>query len=133
MVPDPSHPGRTAECVVEARWFHTVAILCCSGEVDLSTAPVLEQHIATVLNEKPTALVVDLTGVHFFASAGMGVLIAAHDSLTPGVAFAVVADGATGRPLKLMGLDDVLNLHPTLDSVLVRLKPAVPPMQRGPG
>jgi hypothetical protein len=49
----------------------------------------------------------------------MGVLIAAQDELAPAVGFAVVADGpATSRPLKLVGVTDVVDLYATLDEAL---------------
>jgi anti-anti-sigma regulatory factor len=60
-----------------------------------------------------------MSDVEFLASAGMGVLIAAQDELTPTVGFAVVADGpATSRPLKLVGVTDVVDLYATLDEAL---------------
>jgi anti-sigma B factor antagonist len=51
------------------------------------------------------------------------VLIAAQDELAPSVRFAVVADGpATSRPLKLVGVTDVVDLYPTLDEALNALR-----------
>ena len=59
--------------------------------------------------------------MEFLASAGMGVLIAAQDELAPAIRFAVVADGpATSRPLKLVGVTDVVDLYATLDEALDR-------------
>ncbi len=63
-----------------------------------------------------------MTAVEFLASAGMGVLIAAQDELAPDTRFAVVADGpATSRPLKLVGVTDVVDLYATLDEALTAL------------
>jgi anti-anti-sigma regulatory factor len=60
-----------------------------------------------------------MSDVEFLASAWMGVLIAAQDELAPAVGFAVVADGpATSRPLKLVGVTDVVDLYATLDEAL---------------
>jgi anti-anti-sigma factor len=83
------------------------------------TAPDLEKAIAEAAKSSPSAVVVDMSDVEFLASAGMGVLIAAQDELAPAVGFAVVADGpATSRPLKLVGVTDVVDLYATLDEAL---------------
>jgi len=50
------------------------------------------------------------------------VLVAVHDEVTPNVSFCVVADGpATSRPLKLVGIADIVRVYPTLDEALAAL------------
>ena len=86
------------------------------------TSPKLEVSIASSLQSNPSAIVIDLTDVDFLASAGMGVLVAARDQAAAGVKFGVVANGpATSRPLKLVGLADLVGLYETLDEALVAL------------
>lgn len=68
-------------CVIGEEWVGRVAVLSVSGVVDMLTAPQLEEAITTSLGKTPAALVVDLTDVEFLASAGMGVLVGAHDQL----------------------------------------------------
>lgn len=110
------------ECVVEEKWFDRVAVVSATGTVDMLTSPKLEERISAALVQKPAALVVDLTGVEFLASAGMSVLIAASQQVPDGVRFAVVADGpVTGRPLKLVGVADIVDVYPTLDVALEKL------------
>ena len=93
-----------------------------AGTVDMLTAPQLEQAIGAAGKSSPPAVVVDLSAVEFLASAGMGVLVAAHEDLTPAIRFAVVADGpATSRPLKLVGIADLVGLYATLDEALTAL------------
>jgi anti-sigma B factor antagonist len=92
-----------------------VAVLSVSGEIDLATIPAFEAAIVDALTQRPTALIVDLSGVDFLASAGLQALVAARESLTGAAEFAVVADGpATSRPIQLTGLDQILSLHPTV-------------------
>ena len=56
------------------------------------------------------------------ASAGMGVLVAARDQASPDIAFGVVASGpATSRPLKLVGLAEIVGLYSTLDEARAAL------------
>jgi anti-sigma B factor antagonist len=112
----------TPSCEVSEEWFDRVVVVSAAGTVDMLTSPKLEEGIAAALSKKPTALVVNLTDVEFLASAGMSVLIAAHQLATPSVAFAVVADGpVTGRPLKLVGIADIVDVFKTLDDALAKL------------
>lgn len=87
--------------------------------VDMLTSPQLETAIDSALEQKPGAVVIDFTDVEFLASAGMGVLVAAHDKAGSDVAISVVADGpATSRPLKLVGIADIVKLYASLDEAL---------------
>lgn len=97
-------------------------VLSVSGEVDMLSAPRLAEAIRAALAAGPPALVIDLSKVDFLASAGMTVLVTAQAEVAPPTRFAVVANGpATSRPIKLMGLDNVLALYSTLDSALSRI------------
>jgi anti-sigma B factor antagonist len=112
----------SSSCAIEERRIDSISVVSVAGVVDMLTAPDLEKAIAEAAKSAPTAVVVDMTGVEFLASAGMGVLIAAQDDLSPGVKLAVVADGpATSRPLKLVGVTDVVDLYATLDEALAAL------------
>jgi anti-sigma B factor antagonist len=118
---DPGAAG--SSCTLEERRVDQVSVVGVTGVVDMLTAPELEKAIAEAARSSPIAVVVDMTGVEFLASAGMGVLIAAQDELTPAIRFAVVAEGpATSRPLKLVGVTDVVDLYATLDGALSALK-----------
>jgi anti-anti-sigma factor len=105
-----------------------VAVLAVSGEVDLATIPAFEAAIADALTHGPAALIVDLSGVDFLASAGLQALVATRESLTGAALFAVVADGpATSRPIELTGLAQILSLHPTLADARSAVTGASPP------
>ncbi|EJZ05693.1 STAS domain-containing protein [Mycolicibacterium vaccae] len=108
-----------SNCVVTQRWVDRTAVVGVSGVVDMLTSPQLETAIDTALGQQPTAVVIDFTDVEFLASAGMGVLVAAHDKAGDDVTISVVADGpATSRPLKLVGIADIVRLYPNLDEAL---------------
>ena len=52
----------------------------------------------------------------------MGVLVAARDQAGPEIGFGVVASGpATSRPLKLVGLAEIVGLYSTLDEARTAL------------
>lgn len=106
-------------CSVNEDWVGRTAVIRVSGVLDMLTSPQLEVGIAAALLKKPSALIVDLTDVDFLASAGMGVLVAARDKAASAVRFGVVADSpATSRPLKLVGLADLIGLCRNLDEAL---------------
>ncbi len=109
----------SSHCVVTERWVDRVAVVSVSGVVDMLTSPRLATAIDAALDQRPAGVVIDFTDVEFLASAGMGVLVAAQDKAGADVPLRVVADGpATSRPLKLVGIADIVSLHPNLDEAL---------------
>jgi anti-sigma B factor antagonist len=113
----------SSSCTLEEHRVDGISVVGVTGVVDMLTAPDLEKAISEAAKSSPSAVVVDMSAVEFLASAGMGVLIAAQDELAPGIRFAVVADGpATSRPLKLVGVTDVVDLYATLDDALSALR-----------
>lgn len=108
-----------ASCTVEQSQIGAVSVVKVSGTVDMLTAPQLEAALSPAAVGAADAVVVDLSAVDFLASAGMGVLVAAHAELAPAVRLVVVADGpTTSRPLKLVGIADLIELFVTLDEAL---------------
>lgn len=106
-------------CDIEEHRRGEVAVVAVTGTVDSVTTPQLEAAIAAAAANRPAAVVVDLLAVDFLSSTGMGVLMAAHADISPAIRFAVVADGpATSRPLKLVGIADVVGLYANLDEAI---------------
>ncbi|CAM4114507.1 Anti-anti-sigma-B factor [Mycobacterium basiliense] len=100
-----------------------VAVLSVGGEIDLVTAPALEEAIGEVLAENPAALVIDLSGVEFLGSVGLKILASTYETLGGNAGFGVVARGpATRRPIHLTGLDKTFPLYPTLDDALTGVR-----------
>lgn len=109
-------------------WRGRVAVVCVSGEIDMLTAPRLDETTSACLNDRPTGMVIDLSETEFLASAGINALVhACAQAGDRGVAFAVAADSAsTSRPIELLGLADSLHLYPTLDHALAFLSGGAP-------
>jgi anti-sigma B factor antagonist len=106
-------------CTFEESWRHDTVIVSCVGDIDMTTSPELERRIAVALDKTPVAMIVDLSRLEFLASSGMTVLVAAHERCSPTVRFAVVAHGPmTKRPMELVGVTDVVTVHPTLEVAL---------------
>ena len=102
------------------RW---IAVVTVGGEIDSFTAPALEAAIAEALAVDPTALIIELSTVTFLASAGLQILAATHDKVSKSAHFTVVAKGpATSRPIQLTGLDETLDIYPTLDDALTAVR-----------
>lgn len=112
----------SSSCAIEERRIDSISVVSVAGVVDMLTAPDLEKAITEAAKSSPNAVIVDMSAVDFLASAGMGVLIASQDELAPAIKLAVVADGpATSRPLKLVGVTDVVDMYATLDEALAAL------------
>lgn len=112
-----------AGCSVAEEWFGRTVVVSAAGDLDVLTSPQLSAGIDTALAKDPGALVVDLSGVTFLSSAGMAVLVAAREQAHAGdIKFGVVARGpATGRPLTLIGLAELVGMHPTLEEARAAL------------
>jgi anti-sigma B factor antagonist len=100
-------------------YHHEIAVLAISGDIDLATAPAVEHAIAAVLAENPPSLIIDLLGVQFLGSVGVGVLVNTRDKFADSERFSVVAQGRiTRRIIQLLDLDRVLSLHETVEQAL---------------
>jgi anti-sigma B factor antagonist len=97
---------------------HTV--LEVSGEVDVYTAPALRDRITDLLDAGQQVLIVDLAGVEFLDSTGLGVLVAGlNRAREVGGSLALVCPQE--RVLKLFritGLDEVFTVHSTVEEAL---------------
>jgi anti-sigma B factor antagonist len=56
--------------------------LAVAGEIDLSTAPALEEAAGKLLDERPGILLIDFAGVPFCDSSGIGVLVRLYNRAT---------------------------------------------------
>jgi anti-sigma B factor antagonist len=94
-------------------------VLGAVGEVDLVTAPMLEEAILSALARNPDMVVVDLSEVSFLASVGMSTLIGCNERAGERTRFRLVASGAaTLRPLELTGVANTISIYPTRDQAL---------------
>ena len=105
---------------VETRHEGDVAVVAATGEVDVFTAPGLDTEITTLLEQGTSRLVIDLTGVSFLDSTGLGVLVkglkTARDA--GGSMQLVVTSDRIRRIFDITGLDASLPLYDTVDDAL---------------
>lgn len=94
-------------------------VLHVSGDLDMVTAPQLQESISHALAQPLELLILDLTGVRFLASAGIAVLANTHDRFQHHEPVRIVADGhSVLRPLEVVGLIPTLTIYPTLHAAL---------------
>lgn len=92
-----------------------------TGEIDMITAPEVHEHLekACARANPPEFVVADLTDVTFIGSSGLSVLLEVdkrcRNQSTP--LRVVVTTQATIQPLQVTGLDRVLGVVGSLDSV----------------
>jgi anti-anti-sigma factor len=120
---EPANPTVSAHrhgFAVQESWSDRLVVLSVCDEVDMLSAPQLTEAICEALSNAPTGLIVDLTEVNFLASVGMSVLVATQEAADAmSVPFGIVAEGAaTSRPIRLLGIDAILVLYPTLGDAL---------------
>ncbi|WP_207549906.1 STAS domain-containing protein [Thermostaphylospora chromogena] len=104
------------ELKVSTRSHDGNAIVAVSGEIDLYTAPRLQSEFTRLLDEGPTRVVIDMSGVDFCDSTGMNVLLSALKRLKEhGGALEIAAPRpAVRKILQVTGLDSVFTVHETV-------------------
>ncbi|WIX77862.1 STAS domain-containing protein [Amycolatopsis carbonis] len=118
MTSSPRDVPESGDLLVTVRWHERAAVVTVAGEIDLVTAPELDEIVTGVVDESPEALVVDLRKVTFLSSAGLQVLAAAHQRLGERGLRVVSTSHITTRPLTSTGLDTWIGLFTTVDEAL---------------
>lgn len=120
--PEPSATNKAVapgELRIDSVRHADTAVLGLTGELDTATAPQVLSAADLALASHPTALVLDLEGVSFLASAGLTAMIAIQRQAAPdAVVRLVAASRVTLRPLQLTQLDQQLPIFPTLQAAL---------------
>jgi anti-sigma B factor antagonist len=95
-------------------------IVTVSGEVDIYTSPALKAVLTGPDAEGCQRMIIDLNGVGFIDSSGLGVLVGAlRRAKEAGVDLLLVSSqGTFGRILRITGLDAVFVLYATVDEAL---------------
>jgi anti-sigma B factor antagonist len=110
---------KAGSCELTTTWVDRAAVVAVRGTVDSLTAPRLAAAMDAALADSPSALIVDLSAVEFLASAGMGVLLVAHEKTGGSTGFGVVAaTPVTIRPMTIVGIHQVFPLYDSLDHAL---------------
>ncbi len=103
-----------------------VCVLNVSGEIDLISGPRLRAALDEVLDDPRaralTGVVLDLSAVTFLGSAGLAVLVDAHEHATQrGISLKIVIDGpgsAVARAFQAAAIHEHLDLHHNVGDAL---------------
>jgi anti-sigma B factor antagonist len=95
-----------------------VVVVRVSGDLDLATAPQLEEVLATL--PPGSRVVIDLGACTFLDSTGVRVLAAAagSDATDDGRLDLVVVDQGVARVLEITSVETLFDIHPSLETAL---------------
>ncbi|MFC8198013.1 STAS domain-containing protein [Streptomyces sp. NPDC057298] len=95
-----------------------VVTLC--GEIDDTAKDLLTQALLPPAGATLPRVVADLSGVTFMDSSGINVFVFAHRAVSSAQGWLRIAGAqeAVLRVLQIVGLDDIIPCHPTLERAL---------------
>ncbi len=114
---------------VEKRLHNGVQVLSFSGEIDLHTAPEMKKTIYETLDQGARDIILDLGGLSFMDSSGLGVLVGTLKRVRSagGSVSLVCCRDSVLKVLRLTGLDQVFPIYPSLEE----WGPPKDPVERG--
>jgi anti-sigma B factor antagonist len=108
---------------VDDAGLHDAPGVAAFGEIDIDAAPSLEATLDAAIRDSQGAFVIDLSGVEFLDSSGLGVLVRAQARLgREDRALAVICPpGPVRRLFEVAGSDDIFVLYSTRDEAAASL------------
>ncbi|HEY3632858.1 MAG TPA: STAS domain-containing protein [Jatrophihabitantaceae bacterium] len=100
-------------------------VLAVGGEIDTYTAPTLRDRMTDLLDSGTDTVIVDLSGVDFLDSTGLGVLVAGLERAKQlgGALPLVCAQERILRLFRITGLDAVFTICPSVDAAVEVVTP----------
>jgi anti-sigma B factor antagonist len=91
--------------------------------LDASRAPAFKDEMAKLIESGSTHIVIDLSGVDFVDSSGLGAIVSCLKRMGPKGSLAISgAHGAVSRLFSLTRMDKVFALHETVDQAVDSLR-----------
>ncbi|GGJ94972.1 anti-sigma factor antagonist [Pilimelia anulata] len=105
---------------VESRVEQDAAVIAVAGELDMATAPQLQEAVTGLVDGGTSRLVFDLGGTSFCDSTGLSVFVRAKNACEAAGGDIRLAAPQRGvqRILEVSGLHEVLPTYPTVDEAL---------------
>jgi anti-anti-sigma factor len=102
------------------RWSDGTAVIGLPAEVDLTVADAAREAMLAALNQGAALLVVDMTATTFCDSSGIAAIVRAARRASAGGALVRVAaaEPAVLRVFSLVGIDRLIEIHPTVGDAL---------------
>jgi anti-sigma B factor antagonist len=104
-------------------WYGRTAVVKLPAEIDLTIADAMREALLSVLNQGAMGLVVDMTATTFCDSAGITALVRAHRRAAANGATMRLSAAAAPvlRVFSLVGIDRLIDVHPSVDAALASL------------
>lgn len=98
---------------------HGWTVISARGEIDIATAPMLDDAVEEAISGGADHVVVDLQPTTFMDSTGLRSLISAHRQLTGDAGRLVVIPGSgpVRRLLEVAGVDQTLDIAGSVDDL----------------
>ena len=114
MVKERKNPGQDFSVSIQNGARDDELVVAVRGEIDMLTAPALEEELEDGIGKRPEILVVDLSGVTFLDSSGCNALIRGKrraDAHAIGLELAGLSPSCR-RVLEIGGLLDLFTIRP---------------------
>jgi anti-sigma B factor antagonist len=113
------------ELSLERKTVSGRTVLAVVGEVDVYSAPTLRDRLADLIETGDPTVIVDLSGVGFLDSTGLGTLVASLKLAEQrgGRLPLVCADDRILRLFRITGLDSVFTIRASVESAAEALAP----------
>jgi anti-sigma B factor antagonist len=113
------------ELSLESRTVAGRAVLAVTGEIDVYSAPTLRDRLTDLIESGEHTVVVDLSGVEFLDSTGLGTLVAGlqRANALGGQLPLVCAQDRILRLFRITGLDSVFTMHGSVDAAIETVPP----------
>lgn len=107
------------EVTVTSRTSGARTVVQVTGEIDVYTAPLLREELASLIDAEHRDVVVDLTEVGFMDSTGLGVLVGALKKVRTlgGDLQLVISSEKVLKVFRITALTRVFTIHETLEAV----------------
>lgn len=94
-----------------------VVIISIDGDIDAATAPSVAEYVGEIMEERWSKVVFDLGGVRFMSSAGLRILLNAHQRGKEVGSAIVLAQPQAGvlKVLKTAGIAQILPCYDTVE------------------
>lgn len=97
-----------------------IVVTRAAGEIDMSSVDIVRAEVSRQLDRHPASLVLDLSGLTFFGSAGLEMVMEEdRHAQELGVALVVVADrNVVLKPLEIAGVLDLFAVRPSVQEAI---------------
>jgi anti-anti-sigma factor len=119
-VTDPHRAARPDHLSVDHTTVGDSKVVTVRGEIDHEVKDILTDALLASADTAPPRVVVDLSGVTFMDSSGINVFVTVHRAVSDAQGWLRIAGAQESvlRILELVGLDEIIPCHPTVEQAL---------------